>query len=79
MWAHFSLSPRFVKTNAKPTGIEVVAACLVSHLYVICVYVPPDVSATSSSRDDILLFLVDFVDKTMFMNPKSEIIVCGRF
>ena len=63
----------------KPMSIEAVSVCISSHVYVICVYVPPLPSLNSVCRDDVLHFLVTSVDRITRSNPKSEIVICGDF
>ena len=60
-------------------SIEAVSVCIFSHVYVICVYVPPLPSSKSACRDEVLHFIVTSVDKITRANPKSEIVICGDF
>ena len=63
----------------KPTFIEAISVCILSRVYVICVYVPPISAVKSVCRDDVLHFLVESVDKITHVNPKSEVVICGDF
>ena len=50
-----------------------------SHIYILCIYVPPVPSLRQDHRNDVLQFLVEAVDKLTNMSPKSEVVICGDF
>ena len=79
IWAHISLSPHVFELENKPISIEAIAVCLMSYLYVICVYIPPIVSSNREQRDVVLRFLTISIDKLAYESPKAEILLCGDF
>ena len=79
IWARTSLYPHVFNLENKPSYIEAVSVCVMYHIYIICVYVPPVASVRSACREDILRFLTDSVDKITCLNAKSEVVICGDF
>ena len=77
IWSHRSLRPSRFILERKPLCLEAVAPRLLTGLVVICVYIPPLPSIRS--RDEILNFLTDSVDRIQSSCPNIEAIVCGDF
>ena len=79
IWAHSSLYPRVFHLENKPSFIEAISVCIMSHVYLICVYVPPSPAVRCDCKDEILCFLTDSVDRITCFDPKSEVVICGDF
>lgn len=76
--ATFATMPCSFPLENKPPFIEAVCICIKSYIYMICFYVPPVCSVSCVCRDEDL-FIANTVDKIIFLNSKSEIVLCGDF
>ena len=79
IWAHSSLWPRKLELSGIPEFIEAVSICIMSFVYVICVYIPPLRAVKRDCREAITHFLEDTVDRIMYSCPQCEIVICGDF
>ena len=77
IWAKHSLNPLLHPVKHKPAFLETVAIRIIGCIYILCVYIPPDVSI--QFKEDVLNFLISCIDDILFSDPTSEVILCGDF